>query len=205
MYVQFLRLHPEKLHFSAAWFFGKLMRGSRLTTGASAYGSTPRISQTSSRPPPSRASPSNLIDVEEINDAAGGDGDGAEAPATSTSARRCRSVASAPTRPSRPLDPLSAPNYSQSAYPGSSKGKEDPSSKGGKGGVSSREDFAGVVRNHHRLGNARASPGQLACPGIDRGRGGPTPHSPKSLQAVRAPAPGRRRILSRTVLGPRRA
>ena len=109
------------------------MQGSRSTTGASAYGSTPRTSRTSSRPPPSRASPSNLIDVDRIKDAADGVGDGAEAPATSTSARRCRSVASAPARPSRSLDPFSAPNYSQSAYAGSSKGKGGPSSKGGKG------------------------------------------------------------------------
>ena len=123
------------------------MRGSRSTTGASAYGTTPRTSQTSSRRPPSRASPSNVIAVDEINDTASGNGDGAEAPATSTSACRCPSVASAPTRPSRPLDPFLVPNYSQSAYAGSSKGKGGPSSKGGKGGVSSREEFAGVARS----------------------------------------------------------
>ena len=35
------------------------------------------------------------------------------------------------------------------------------------------------VRSHHRLGNARASPGRLARPGIDQGRGTPTPSDPK--------------------------
>ena len=121
------------------------MRGSRSTTGASAYGSTPRTSRTSSQTQPSRASPLNVIDVDEISDAAGGDGDGAEARATSTSARRCRSVASTPTGRSRPLDPFLAPNYSQSAYAGSSKEKGGPSSKRGKGGVSSREELARVA------------------------------------------------------------
>ena len=87
----------------------------------------------------------NVIDVDEINDTTVDDGHGVETPATPTSARRCRWVASAPTRPSRPLDPFSASNYSQSAYAGSSKGKGGPSSKGGKGGVSSRKEFAGVV------------------------------------------------------------
>ena len=123
------------------------MRGSGSTTGASAYGTTSRLPRTSSRPPPSRASPSNVIDVDEINNTTGENGDGAEAPATSTSARRCRSVASAPTRPSRPLDPFSAPNCSKSAYARSSKGKGGPSWKGGKGGVSSREEFAGVAHS----------------------------------------------------------
>ena len=121
------------------------MRASGSTTGASAYGTTSRTPRTSSPPPPSRASPSNVIDVDKINDTTGENGDGAEAPATSTSARRCRSVASAPTRPNRPLDPFSAPKYSESAYAGSSKGKGGPSSKGGKQGVSSREEFAGVA------------------------------------------------------------
>ena len=44
VYIEFLLLHPESLHFSAAWFFEKLMRGSRSTSGASAYGTTPRTS-----------------------------------------------------------------------------------------------------------------------------------------------------------------
>ena len=104
-------------------------------------------SRTSSRPPPSRASPSNVIDVHEINDTAGGNGDGAEAPATSTSARRCRSVASAPTRPSRPLDPFSAPKYSQSAYAGSSKGKGGPSSKRRQGSVRMGQQFLDIEPN----------------------------------------------------------
>ena len=43
------------------------------------------------------------------------------------------------------MDPFAAPNYSQSAYAGSSKGKGGPWSKGGKGGVSSREEFAGIA------------------------------------------------------------
>ena len=116
------------------------MRGSGSTAGASAYGTTSRTPRTSSRPPPPRASPSNVIDVDAIND-----NDGAKPPATSTSARRCRSVASAPTRPSRPLDPFEAPNYSQSAYAGSAKGKGGLSSKGGKGGVSSHEEFARIA------------------------------------------------------------
>ena len=97
------------------------MRGSGSITGASAYGTTSRTPRTSSRPPPSRASPSNIIDVDAI-----------EPPARTTSTGRCLSVASAPTRPSRPLDPFEPPNYSQSAYAGSSKGKGGPS-KGGKG------------------------------------------------------------------------
>ena len=105
----------------------------RATARASAYGTTSWTPSTSSRPPPSRASPSNVIDSGEINDTTGENGNGAEAPATSTSARRCRSVASALTQPSRPLDPFAAPNYSQSAYAGSSKRKGGPSYKGGKG------------------------------------------------------------------------
>ena len=72
------------------------MQGAWSTTGASAYGSTPRTSGASSRPPPCRASPSNIADVDENKDNVDGDGDGAEAPVTLTSARRCRSVASAP-------------------------------------------------------------------------------------------------------------
>ena len=121
------------------------MRGSGSTAGASAYGTTSQTPRTSSRPPAPRASPSNVIDVDAIND-----NDGAKAPATSTSARCCRSVASAPTRPSRPLDPFEAPNYSLSAYAGSAKGKGGPSSKGGKGGVSSHEEFAGIVTRSRR-------------------------------------------------------
>ena len=121
------------------------MRGSGSTPGASAYGTTSRTPGTSSRPPPSRASPSNVIDVDQINDTTGENADGAEAPATSTSARRCRSVASAATRQSRPLDLFTAPNYSQLAYARSSKGKGSPSTKEGKGGVSSREEFAGIA------------------------------------------------------------
>ena len=91
------------------------MRGSRSTTGASAYGSTPQTCRNYSRPSPSRASPSNVNDVDEDNDAVDGEGDGAETRARSTSARRCGSVASGPDRPSQSLDPFSAPNYSQSA------------------------------------------------------------------------------------------
>ena len=125
--------------------FEKLMRGSGSTAGASAYGTTSQTPRTSSRPPPPRASPSNAIDVDAINDTTGESHDGAKAPATWNSARRCRSVASAPIRPSRPLDPFAAPNYSQSAYAGSSKGQGGPSSKGGKGDVSSREEFAGIA------------------------------------------------------------
>ena len=117
------------------------MRGSTSTARASTYGTTSRTPRISSRPPPPRASPSNVIDVDAIDD-----NDGAKPPATSTSARRCWSVASAPTRPSRPLDPFEAPNYSQSAYAGSAKGKGGLSSKGGKGGVSSHEEFAGMCR-----------------------------------------------------------
>ena len=97
------------------------MRGSGSISGASAYGTTSRTPRTSPRPPPSRATPSNVIDVDAI-----------EPPARTTSTGRCLSVASAPTRPSRPLDPFEPPNYSQSAYAGSSKGKGGPS-KGGKG------------------------------------------------------------------------
>ena len=125
------------------------MRGSPST----AYGTTSRTPRTSSRPPPPRASPSNVIDVDAING-----NDGAKAPATSTSARRCRSVASAPTQPSRPLDPFEAPNYSQSAYAGSAKGKGGPSSKGGKGGVSSHEEFAGIAPSG-RVGISGATTG----------------------------------------------
>ena len=121
------------------------MRGSGSTARASTYGTTSWTAQTSSRPPLPRASPSNVIDVDAINDATGENGDGAKAPATSTSACCCPLVASAQTRPSRRLDPFAAPNYSQSAYAGSSKGKGGPSSKGGKGGLSSREEFAGLA------------------------------------------------------------
>ena len=64
--------------------------------------------------------------------------------ARTTSTGRCLSVASAPTRPSLPLDPFEPPNYSQSAYAGSSKGKGGPS-KGGKGGVFPRGEFAGIA------------------------------------------------------------
>ena len=96
------------------------MRGSRSTTGASetrsTYGSTARTSRTSSRPPHSRAGPSNIINVDQDNGNDNDDGDAAEAPVTSTSARRRRSVASAPARPSGSLTPFPAPNYSQSAY-----------------------------------------------------------------------------------------
>ena len=81
-----------------------------------------------SRPPPPRASPSDVIDVDAIND-----NDGAKPPARSTSACRCWSVASAPNPPSRPLDPFEPLNYSQSAYAWSAKRKGGPSSKGGKG------------------------------------------------------------------------
>ena len=97
------------------------MRGSGSITGASAYGTTSRTPRTSSRPPPSRATPSNVIDVDAI-----------EPPARTTSTGRCLSVASARPRPSRPLDPFEPPHYSQSEYAGSSKGKGGPS-KGGKG------------------------------------------------------------------------
>ena len=109
------------------------MRGSGSTTGASAYGSIPRTYRASFQPPPSGASPSNIIDVDEDNGDGDDDGDGAKAPATSTSARRCRSVASAPARLSRSLAPFAAQNYSQSGYAGSSKGKGGASPKGGKG------------------------------------------------------------------------
>ena len=44
VYLEFLRLHPEQPHLLTAWFFEKLMLGSRSTTGDSAYGSTPRTS-----------------------------------------------------------------------------------------------------------------------------------------------------------------
>ena len=152
------------------------MRGSGSTAGASAYGTTSRTPRTSSRPPPPRASTSNVIDVDAINDTTGENGDGAKAPGTSTSARRGRSVASAPTRPSRPLDPFAAPNYSQSAYAGSSKGKGGPSLKGGKGGLSSREEFAGI-----------APSGRVVISGATKGSevleralaGWPVPESPK--------------------------
>ena len=97
------------------------MRGSGSNTGASAYGTTSRTPRASSRPPPSRATSSNVIDVDAI-----------EPPARTTSTGRCLSVASAPTRPNRPLHPFEPPHYSQSAYAGSSKGKGGPS-KGGKG------------------------------------------------------------------------
>ena len=127
------------------------MRGSGSTTRAPAYGSGPRTSRASSQPRPFQASPSNIIDVDEDNGNGDNDGDGAEAPVTSTSARRCRSVASAPARPRRSLAPFPAPNYGQSAYAGSSKGKGGLSWNGGKGasnhleGVSSRGTFAGVA------------------------------------------------------------
>ena len=194
------------------------MQGSGSTAGASAYGTTSRTPRTSSRPLPPRASPSDVIDVDAIND-----NDGAKPPARSTSARRCWLVASAPTRPSRPLDPFEPPNYSQSAYAGSAKGKGGPSSKGGKGGVFPRGEFAGIAPSgrpvvsggttglevleialanwHHRLGSARESPGQLASSGMDQVRD-PTSHAAGTLQAVWAPAPGRCRILSRAVLEP---
>ena len=116
------------------------MRGSGSIAGASAYGTISRTPRTSSPAPLPRASPSNVIDVDAIND-----NDGAKAPATSTSARRCRLVASAPTRLSQPLDPFEAPNYSQSTYAGSAKENRGPSSKAGKGGVSSHEEFAGIA------------------------------------------------------------
>ena len=107
--------------------------------GASAYGTTSRTPRTYSRPPPSRASPSNVIDVDAINDNVD-----AKPPARTTSTGRCLSVASAPTRPSRPLDPFEPPNCSQSAHAGSSKGKGGPS-KRGKGGVFPRGEFAGIA------------------------------------------------------------
>ena len=100
--------------------FRKLMRGSRSTNGASAYGSTSRTSRTSSRPPPSQASPSN----DEINDAADVDGDGAEAPLRSTSARRCRSVASAPARRSGSLHPFQRRTPARRRTPEVRKAKE---------------------------------------------------------------------------------
>ena len=115
------------------------MRGSGSIAGASAYGTTSRTPRTYSRPTPSRASPSNVIDVDAINDNVG-----ANPPARTTSTGRCLSVASAPTRPSRPLDPFEPPNCSQSAYAGSSKGKGGLS-KGGKGGVFPRGEFAGIA------------------------------------------------------------
>ena len=168
------------------------MRGSGSTAGASASGTTSRTPRTSSRPPPPRASPSNVIDVDAINE-----NDGAKPPARSTSARPCWSVASAPTRPSQPLDPFEPPNYSQSAYAASSKGKGGPSSEGGKGGVFPRGEFAGIAPSGRppvsggtrRLGSARDSPGQLACSGMDQGRD-PNPHATGTLQAVMAPGPG---------------
>ena len=122
----------------------------------STYGSTTRTSRTSSRPAPSQASPLNIIDDEEDNSNGDDDGDSAKAPVTSTSARCCRSVASAPARPSRSLAPFPAPNYYQSAYTGSWKGKRDsPSSKGGKGAsshlkvVSFRGTFARIAPSGH--------------------------------------------------------
>ena len=114
------------------------MRGSGSIAGASSYGTTSRTPRTSSRPPPCRASP-DVIDVDAINDHVD-----AKPPARTTSAGRCLSVASAPTRPSRPLDRFEPPNYSQSAYARSSKGKEGPS-KGGKGGLFPRGEFAGIA------------------------------------------------------------
>ena len=44
------------------------MRGYGSIAGASAYGTTSRTPRTYSRPPPSRASPSNVIDLDAIND-----------------------------------------------------------------------------------------------------------------------------------------
>ena len=186
------------------------MRGSGSTARASTYGTTSRTARTSSRPPPPRASPSNVINVDAIND-----NDSAKPPATSTSARRSWSVASAPTRPSQPLDPFQAPNYSLSAYAGSAKGKGGLSSKGGRGrcvlsggicrNVQNSTEWASChIRRHNRLGSARASPGLLACSGIDQGRVPPPPHARETLQAVWAPAPDRCRILSRTVLESRK-
>ena len=174
------------------------MRGFGSTTGASAYGTTSRTPRPSSGPPPSRASPSNIIDVEEINDTTGEHGDGAEAPATSTSARRCRSVASAPTPQNRPLDPFSAPNYSQSAYPESSKGKGCPWSIGGKEGASSPEEFAGVAPSW-RVVTSGATTGLEALqralaswPLLGSIKGGrpPSCKHPKLCKLYRPPPPG---------------
>ena len=76
--------------------------------------------------------------------------------------------------------------------------------------MSSREEFAGVAPSG-RVIMSRATTGlevlERALAGwpvvIDQGRGAPIPHAPETLQAVRAPAPGRCRILFRTVLQPR--
>ena len=113
------------------------MQGSRSTTGPSethsSYGSTAGTSRPSSRPPSSRSSPSNIINVDEDNGNGDNDGNAARAQVTFISARRCRSVVSAPAQPSRSLTPFPALNYSQLAYTGSCKDKGDnPSLKGVK-------------------------------------------------------------------------
>ena len=75
VYLDFLRLNPEHLPPLCSPNLGKLMRGSRSTTGASetrsTQDSTTRTSGAFSRPPPYRESPSNIIDIDEDN----GDGD----------------------------------------------------------------------------------------------------------------------------------
>ena len=90
------------------------MRGSKSTAGASdthsTYGPTTRASGTSSQPPSSLASPSNIINVDEENGDGDDDGDAAEASLTSTSANRCRSVcvSASPTEPITDTVPTTA-------------------------------------------------------------------------------------------------
>ena len=152
VYQEFLRLHPEYLHSLCSINFRKLMRGSRSTAGASethsTYISATRASRTSSPPPPSQASMSNAIDVDEMNHH--GDAASTSVASTSTQPSRSRSVVSAPAQPSRPMVPTSAqPSYSGSPYSSSSKGKGDKG--GGKGAssnlerVSPRGAFAGIA------------------------------------------------------------
>ena len=180
------------------------MRGSGSTAGASTYGTTSRTPRTSSRPPTPRASPSDVIDVDAIND-----NDGAKPPARSTSARRCWSVASARTRPSRPLDPFELPNYSQSAYAGSSKGKGGPLSKGGKGGVFPRGKFAGMAPSGRPVisgGTTGLEVLEIALanwPVPESTKGGTPARMHWNTASCMGPRPGRFRILSRAVLEPR--
>ena len=159
------------------------MRGSGSNTGASAYGTTSRTPRASSRRPPSRATSSNVIDVDAI-----------EPPARTTSTGRCLSVASAPTRPNRPLDPFEPPHYSQSAYAGSSKEKGGPS-KGDKGGVFPRGKFAGIAPSGRTIITGGAEGLEwleialASLPVLEPTRGGTPPDMPPELCKLYGPPP----------------
>ena len=145
------------------------MRGSGSTTRASAYGFTPRTSRTSSRPPPSRPSPSNVIDVDEDNDAVDVDGDWCQ------NRSEISRVSASPTKL------ISGPVFSGELQAVGVRWKFERQ----RGPLIERRQRRFVlrrdicqsspewsnrhVRSHTRLGDARTSPVQLAYPGFDLG------------------------------------